>query len=175
MRRSDLLQPLSRQHHIALVLAKTLRQWERADPPPERAEQREVAEAAYRFWEAELVPHFRAEEEGLLGRWQRPGTDPLVTRVLQEHVGIHRVAQRLGRCLAAEDLEGAWEETLRLGRCVSAHVRFEERSWLPELEAEMEAELLAEAASGIDHALDTATAEALLPPRPDSERAGDRH
>ncbi|MFP4560889.1 MAG: hemerythrin domain-containing protein [Thiohalorhabdus sp.] len=175
MRRSDPLQPLSRQHHIALVFAKTLRQWGRLDPAPEPGEKRAVAEAAHRFWEVELVPHFRAEEEGLLGRWQRPGTDPLATRVLQEHVGIHRVAQRLGRHLRGDDLDAAWEEALRLGQCVNAHVRFEERTWLPQLEAEMEAELLAEAEAGIGHALDPEAAEAVLPPRPDPERLVEDH
>ncbi|MFA9459727.1 hemerythrin domain-containing protein [Thiohalorhabdus methylotrophus] len=175
MHRSDPLQPLSRQHHIALVFAKTLRQWERLDPPPDPGEKRVVGEAAHRFWEVELVPHFRAEEEGLLGRWHRPGTDSLVTRVLQEHVGIHRVAQRLGRCLRQADIESAWEEALRLGQCVNAHVRFEERHWLPELEAEMDADLLAEAEHGIGHALDPEAAERALPPRPDRERIGDEH
>ena len=168
MHRDDTLQPLSRQHHIALVFAKTLRQWRRIEAGP--GERQQVSEAAHRFWQVELVPHFRAEEEALLGRWQRPGTDPLATRVLQEHVGIHRVAQRLGRALAEDDLETAWDEALRLGDCVNAHVRFEERSWLPELEAEMGANLLAEAAEAMDHALDPAEAEAVLPPRPEHHR-----
>lgn len=168
MRRDETLQPLSRQHHIALVFAKTLRQWRRVSADAD--ERRRVAEAAHRFWQVELVPHFRTEEEDLLGRWQRPGTDPLATRVLQEHVGIHRVAQRLGRALADDDLDTAWDEALRLGDCVNAHVRFEERSWLPELEAELGEDLLSEAAEAMAHALDPAEAEAVLPPRPQPQR-----
>ncbi|HKJ72421.1 MAG TPA: hemerythrin domain-containing protein [Gammaproteobacteria bacterium] len=164
MRRDDTLRPLSRQHHIALVFAKTLRQWRRAAAAP--GDRRRVAESAHRFWQVELVPHFRAEEEHLLGHWDRPGTDPLATRVLQEHVGIHRVAQRLARALEADDLEAAWDEALRLGDCVNAHVRFEERSWLPVLEAELEAGRLTRAAEAMANALDPDQAEAALPPRP---------
>ncbi len=168
MQRSDPLRPLSRQHHLALVFAKNLRLWRRADPGPE--EQGEICRAAHSFWEVELIPHFRAEEEALLGRWDRPGTDPLVTRILQEHIGIHRVAQRLGRSLEAGDLAAAWEETLRLGDCVNAHVRFEERTWLPELEAEMPPALLKEAEAAMAAALDPGTAEAVLPRRPQPVR-----
>lgn len=168
MQRSEQLRPLSRQHHIALVLAKTLRQWQEADPSD--AEQRAVAEACHRFWAVELIPHFRGEEEALLGRWGRPGTDPVATRVLQEHVAIHRVAQRLGRALADGDTDAAWDEALRLGDCVRAHVRFEERTWLPALEAELEERALTEGHEAMAHALDTDAAEAALPPRPGPER-----
>ncbi|MFB6261149.1 MAG: hemerythrin domain-containing protein [Thiohalorhabdaceae bacterium] len=166
MYRDEALRPLSRQHHIALVFAKTLRQWRRKEVS--QARQRQVAEAAHRFWEVELIPHFRAEEETLLGRWDRPGTDPVVTRVLQEHLAIHRVAQRLGRALREGHISVAWDEALRMGDCVHAHIRFEERSWLPELEAEMSSDLLAEAATSMDRAMDPSEAEAALPPRPES-------
>lgn len=165
MNRDQALRPLSRQHHIALVFAKTLRQWRRRGANPEA--QRQVAEAALRFWKVELIPHFRAEEETLLGHWDRPGTDPVATRVLQEHVGIHRVARRLQRALNTGDVPAAWDEALRLGDCVNAHVRFEERTWLPALEAEMADDLLSEAAASMARALDTAEAEAALPPRPE--------
>jgi len=166
MYRDEALRPLSRQHHIALVFAKTLRQWRQQEASP--AKQRQVAEAAHRFWEVELIPHFRAEEESLLGRCDRPGTDPVVTRVLQEHIAIHQVAQRLGRALRESDVPGAWDEALRMGDCVHAQTRFEERSWLPALEAEMSDHLLAEAAASMDRALDPSEAEATLPPRPDA-------
>jgi hypothetical protein len=173
MPRDHALRPLSRQHNIALVFAKSLRQWREAEP--DAAEMRAVAEAARRFWRVELVPHFRAEEEELLGRWGRPGTDPLATRVLQEHVGVHRVAQRLDRALEAGDLDAAWEEALRLGDCVHAHIRFEERHWLPALEGEMPAAHLAEARAAMAGAIDPDAAEAALPPRPDPERIGAAH
>ncbi|MEF8793001.1 hypothetical protein [Thiohalorhabdus sp.] len=47
MYRDEALRPLSRQHHIALVFAKTLRQWRRREASPE--EQRRLAEAAHHF------------------------------------------------------------------------------------------------------------------------------
>ncbi len=80
------------------------------------------------------------------------------------------MAQRLGRSLEAGDLAAAWEETLRLGDCVNAHVRFEERTWLPELEAEMPPALLKEAEAAMAAALDPGTAEAVLPRRPQPVR-----
>jgi hypothetical protein len=164
MKRHEHLQPLSRQHHVALVLARTLREWHTAGPGPE--DQRRVARAVYRFWAEELRPHFRAEEEELLGRWDRPGTDELATRVVQEHIGIHRVGQRLASALSEDDLTAAWDEARRLADCVHAHVRFEERQWLPALEAELGAQRLAEAQAAVDAFLEPGLAESLLPPRP---------
>lgn len=164
MKRHEHLQPLSRQHHVALVLARTLREWQAVGPTAD--DQRRVARAVYRFWDEELRPHFRAEEEELLGRWDRPGTDELATRVVQEHIGIHRVAQRLGTALAGDNLESAWDEARRLADCVHAHVRFEERQWLPALETELPADQLAEAQAAVDAFLEPGLAEALLPPRP---------
>ena len=171
MKRHEHLQPLSRQHHVALVLARRLREWQAADPTTE--DKRHVAGAVHRFWEAELRPHFRAEEEELLGRWSRPGTDALATRVVQEHIGIHRIGQRLVSALTAGDPEAAWDEARRLGDCVHAHVRFEERHWLPALEAEFGERELAEAQAAVDGFLEAGLAESLLPPRPGDRPAED--
>ncbi|MEF8793000.1 hypothetical protein [Thiohalorhabdus sp.] len=68
-----------------------------------------------------MIPHSRAEEEVQLGRWDRPGTDLVVTRVLQEPIVIHRVAKRLGRALRKGAITTTWEETLRLSDWVHAH------------------------------------------------------
>lgn len=171
MKRHEHLQPLSRQHHVALVLARRLREWQAAGPGA--ADQERVARAVYRFWTEELRPHFRAEEEELLGRWSRPGTDALATRVVQEHIGIHRVGQRLGAALAAGELAAAWDEARRLADCVHAHVRFEERHWLPALEAELGERELAEAQAAVDGFLESGLAESLLPPRPGDRSAED--
>ena len=116
MKRSSLLAPLSRDHHVALVHALRLR----------RATEGDLAAVVAGFLAFLLGPgreHF-AEEELLAP--QVPDAC-LAARMLDEHDEILRRAERLG-----EDPEVA--DARALGELLAGHVRFEERELFPLLE-----------------------------------------
>jgi hypothetical protein len=135
MKRHRALQPLSRDHHVALVAAQRLR----------RAEDAAAARRAFlEFWEEHGAQHFRVEEDVLLpvaAGWIEPEAEPVV-RMLVDHVRIRALALRL-----EGDREPALETLHELGGMLEGHVRLEEREVFPLIEAAMpeaEAERLAE-------------------------------
>lgn len=132
MQRSDELAPLSREHHVALEMALRLRRATAADAEPVRV-------AFLRFFEDEAREHFRAEEELLLPAFARHAAtdDPDVVRVLVEHVEMRRCAQQLAA--GTSDVE----ELRVLGELLNAHVRHEERTLFPRIEAALDPDELA--------------------------------
>jgi iron-sulfur cluster repair protein YtfE (RIC family) len=86
------------------------------------------------FFEDELREHLRAEEELLLPAFSRHavGDDPDVVQVLVEHVEIRRRAQD------AAAGAGGLADLHELGELLNAHVRHEERTLFPRVEAAME-------------------------------------
>ncbi|WP_322522102.1 hemerythrin domain-containing protein [Guyparkeria halophila] len=115
MRRHERLQPLSREHHHTLKIARRLQRGE-----PDDALHRELAEHR-----RELAAHFEAEESiGRQARAQCPEDTTLagqLDRMQHEHRQIE--------ALLTEVLEGACDQGSchRLGALLVAHVRFEER------------------------------------------------
>ena len=112
MKRSTALQPLSNEHHAALVLALRAR---RASAS---------ADAAADFWPslvqrfaAELEPHFKVEEELLLPALERAGQAALAARTRAEH-------GELRQCISGESSPATLR---RFGELLERHVRFEER------------------------------------------------
>ena len=142
MKRSEALQPLSRDHHRALEAALKLKR--AGDGDADR-----VAREFLEFWHEHGSLHFRVEEEVLL-----PGaapevdpTDERVVRVLTDHVEIRR------RAGALEDGAGVSSAELNeLGRILDDHVRHEERVLFPLIEERLDAEALAALAAGVDAA-----------------------
>ena len=129
MKRTAELAPLSRDHHVALAHALTLR----------RASEEDVAAVVATFL-AFLVTdgraHFALEEELLAPQVPDDHAD-LVTRMRVEHEEILRRAEALGRC---PDVAAAGE----LGDLLTRHVRFEERELFPLLERRLSAPRLLE-------------------------------
>jgi len=122
MKRHPSLQPLSDDHHRALVLARRLRR----DPGGSDAAglaalEREVR----REFETQLEPHFHIEESLLLPALEEKGEARLVERTLEDHARLRALVR------------GRWsEETAReLGALLERHVRFEERILFPQAEA----------------------------------------
>lgn len=100
----------------------------------------ESARVAFlRFFEDEAREHFRAEEELLLPVFARhvPADDPDVVRVLVEHVELHRGALDLAAGTDDTDVLHA------LGELLERHVRHEERTLFPRIEAALSADDLA--------------------------------
>jgi hypothetical protein len=124
VKRSEALASLSRDHHQALAIAQKLRR-----ASPETAT--DVRAAFLSYWTAHGRTHFRLEEEVLLPAYAEYGDahDPLVLRVLGEHVAIR---QRADAVTAATAI--APEALHELGARLAAHVRLEERELFPLIE-----------------------------------------
>jgi hypothetical protein len=131
VKRSQQLAPLSREHHAALEVALRLRRATDADAAA-------VRERFLRFYETEAREHFRAEEEHLLPAFARhaPADDPDIVRVLVEHVELRRRAVDVARGAGPEELHA-------LGDLLRDHVRHEERTLFPRVEAALAADELA--------------------------------
>lgn len=128
MKRSALLQPLSREHHTALSLAKTC---EREALSGDSAQVAQACKRAILAFSAELEPHFQIEEQSLLPLLKSPETQELVQRTLADHERLRALLSGLHQADAA--VLGCF------GKCLSAHVRFEERELFAVLESLLEA------------------------------------
>jgi hemerythrin-like domain-containing protein len=124
MKRSATLQPLSREHHTALVLAKAC---ERAAQANDAALVRLACQRAISAFSNELEPHFKIEEQTLLPLLQSPETQLLAQRTLSDHRQLRGLLDGL--------LLNDNEALNSFGKCLAAHVRFEERELFPVLES----------------------------------------
>jgi hemerythrin-like domain-containing protein len=139
VKRAEALRPLSREHQVALAVAKMLR---------EASDRNRAGLAFLDFWEEDGRRHFRIEEEVLLPTWalhaevDRAGAG----RMLEEHLAIRRAALRIA------DGTAPLEELQALGALLHDHVRFEERELFPLVEAALDADSLAQLAAAIERA-----------------------
>jgi hemerythrin-like domain-containing protein len=122
MKRHPALVPLSHDHHQVLVLAQRLRRATTASAG-------ELAAAFLAAWESEEKQHFRLEEELLLPAYAARGdpADPIVMRMLQDHMLIRRDAERVASSPSVELLH-------ELGERLADHVHLEERELFPLIE-----------------------------------------
>lgn len=124
MKRSLILQPLSREHHTALTLAKAS---ERVAQSGDETLVRLACQRAIRAYANELEPHFQFEEVSLLPLLHSTETQALAQRTLADHQQLHGLLDAL-----RQNDAGALDN---FGKCLSAHVRFEERELFPVLES----------------------------------------
>lgn len=120
MKRDERLQPLSRDHHEALVLARALR-WAVEDDS--RAPRDPVA-LLRGAWGEMLDSHFRAEEELLL---------PLMETGEAERFR-RELAKLRGLCVDLLEGEVDDERLAAFSTALHVHVRWEERLLFPRLE-----------------------------------------
>lgn len=140
MKRDPALASLSHDHHQALFVAQKLT----------RASAQTAAEARTalgEYWSGHGQAHFRAEEEILFPAYAGYADpyDPLLARALCDHVAIRHHVRALDESAAPE--ESALAE---LGRLIQEHVRFEERTLFPKIEAALPAEELVAVAEALD-------------------------
>ena len=140
MKRHPSLQPLSDDHHRALVLARRLRRASSGLAPAELvALSREVRQE----FEAELEPHFRVEESWLLPALEAKGAADLAVQTAKGHARLRDLVR------------GSWtsDTAKRLGTLLEQHVRFEERVLFPQTEIlSSEAELASAREAVVNHA-----------------------
>ncbi len=116
MKRHAALQQHSREHHIALKMARLARF--AADSGASAAIVQAAAEIVEQYLEF-MEAHFRDEEEGILRQLKAIGQDALVERTLTEHVRLRQLG------LALQHPDGA--RLAEFGSLLTDHVRFEER------------------------------------------------
>ncbi|HUW25649.1 MAG TPA: hemerythrin domain-containing protein [Gallionella sp.] len=124
MKRNPALQPLSREHHTALTLAKAC---ERAAQSHDEALVTKICQRVIRVFADELEPHFQIEEQSLLPLLTSVEMQPLAQRTLADHQQLRALLDGL-RQSDSEALSS-------FGKCLSAHVRFEERELFPVIES----------------------------------------
>lgn len=122
MKRSAALQPLSREHHAALKLAKAC---ECAAGDAGRVS--EVCLRVIDEFRNQLRPHFLVEEREWLPLLEAGEMKAMAARTLAEHDQLRSLAGELEQRCAPETLQ-------RFGSALAAHVRFEERELFPVLE-----------------------------------------
>jgi hemerythrin-like domain-containing protein len=127
VKRHPHLQPLSDDHHGALVLARRIGR---------AAEQRgafaEAWQELQRRFDEEVEPHFRVEEQRLLPPLEAAGEQALVERTRGDHA-------RLRTLVRAGPDPGIGAELAELLR---RHVRFEERELFPRAESVLDPSVL---------------------------------
>ncbi|HWD09837.1 MAG TPA: hemerythrin domain-containing protein [Actinomycetota bacterium] len=135
MKRDPALQPLTHDHHHALVQARRLR----LAAAGEKSQRSHAAEAFIAFFDAETINHFREEEELLLPLMVEAAgsVPPLVEQVLTEHVELHTLVLGLRRGDPTEEL------MREVARRLESHIRLEEKEVFPLAEQTVAAEALA--------------------------------
>lgn len=126
MKRHPQLLQLSREHYGALKLARDA---QRAAESGEASEVSALAQRVVSLFSAELDPHFRVEEQGVLLLLAQAGKHELVERTLADHAELRRLA----RLLTNPDAD----TLLCFADLLTAHVRFEEREVFEMAQAEM--------------------------------------
>ena len=124
MKRNPALQPLSREHHTALALAKAC---ERAAQSRDEALVNKICQRVIRVFADELEPHFQIEEQSLLPLLNSTETRPLAQRTMADHQQLRALLDGLQRSDS--------EALSSFGKGLSAHVRFEERELFPVIES----------------------------------------
>ncbi|MCW8886549.1 MAG: hemerythrin domain-containing protein [Motiliproteus sp.] len=126
MRRIAELQPLSKDHHQALVIANRCKSVGGLG----------ISQDCEIYWQKtqelfkqELEPHFQEEEQYLIPVLERIGEQQLLDQLQQEHALMRALVDDVG--------QPARELLLRFGELLANHVRFEERELFELLQQRM--------------------------------------
>ncbi len=123
MKRNKNLQPLSRQHHNALMAVLLLKKGVQ-----KRADVQVMQDFILAVWKDELQPHFEAEEKWLSVATHHPHLTSLHQRMLQDHETIRKYIYQFYTTVSTHEIVQSFYELLE------QHVRFEERTYFPALE-----------------------------------------
>lgn len=122
---------LTHDHHHGLSHARKLK----LAAGSEGDDRLQAARAFAEFFRSETLIHFAEEEDQVfpLATKHSEEARDIVARLLDEHAEMRRLADELGRGIAAGEVE---PELLKLlGETLEAHIRVEEKELFPLLEA----------------------------------------
>ncbi len=134
MRHPSLI-PLSHDHHHGLALALRCRKQALGQLKPMGAQGLKIRAEEFReFFDKQLIPHFRAEEEVLFPLMRRavPGSATLLDELLRDHEKFRQAMPRF------EAGTGLSKLIFDLGDLLESHIRREERELFPLFEQEVE-------------------------------------
>ncbi|MDQ2068594.1 hemerythrin domain-containing protein [Natronospira bacteriovora] len=144
MKRSAELQPLSREHNVALKLARDAR---RAAADGSEKDVSEAWRKLSRIWYTEMAVHFRAEEQLLFPILRDNGDHELVSELEREHRAMQK---------ALEDPRRQDRARLSaIGHVLNDHIRREEREVFPRLERLMNDAARRQVQVGLDRMLES--------------------
>lgn len=129
LKRHSALQSYSRDHHFGLLLVWKLRKGCRKGIAAKRMQEYLLCSL-----QAELLPHFRDEEQFLLSHL--PAGDDYANRTRQEHAALEQLAASWTTAPATH------EDLLRFADLLEAHIRFEERVLFSYLQLQLDAATL---------------------------------
>lgn len=152
-KRHPSLIPLSREHHLGLLLAFRLCHGLPRTNKPADSPQEQAAETV-RFFHESLVSHFRAEEEVLFPaiRICTPQTAVLLDTLTAEHVEMRARVKHLAQ--ASRDEVTLLPLLRTFGELLERHIRREERELFPFYEANMSEEQATQIGAGIAKLID---------------------
>ena len=151
LHRDPRLIPLSHQHQHGLAISVLIDRGLKAEPTAEKA--RELALKVARLAEAELLEHFRIEEEILF-----PEVRPVLERgeLVDSLVAEHRLMEELLRAIAAARGEEAIPCLKEFGAVLHRHIRTEERQLFEEIQRAVDEAGMAELGRRIEARIQTA-------------------
>jgi hemerythrin-like domain-containing protein len=145
------LTPLSRDHHHGLALALRCRKQALGRLKPLGAEGLRLRAQEFRdFFDKQLAPHFRAEEEVLFPfmREAVPQSAPLLDDLISDHHGLKQAVQDLA---AGTPLS---KVIFDMGDLLERHIRREERELFPLFENHVESSKAKDVGEEIKRILD---------------------
>jgi hemerythrin-like domain-containing protein len=126
MRRHDSLIPLTHDHHHALAQARRLRLAAGQGDEERLRQAREFVD----FFESDTLRHFREEEELVFPFVvDEADVEPVLTRIMMEHLRIHAVVRAL-KWELERGAPGA-ASLSRLAMLLEEHIRLEEKTLFP--------------------------------------------
>jgi hemerythrin-like domain-containing protein len=134
MLRDPGLIPLSHQHQHGLALAVLIDRGLKGDAPPEKAV--ELARKVAAMADAELLAHFRIEEETLFPTVRGfLEAEDVVDQLIEQHREMESLIESIARS------SGLAQSALlkQFGELLSRHIRIEERQLFEEIQAKLPA------------------------------------
>ncbi len=132
MKRHPALQDYSRDHHLLLLQAREIRWCAVASPHASPIER--VVSHFLAAWEAEIVPHLHEEEQVLLPFYaQHAGAvQGYLSQIYEAHAWLRARVSELAAQTARDEVGPLLGQ---IGQRLHEHVRFEERTFFPHLQA----------------------------------------
>lgn len=131
IKRTEAMQPLSRQHHNGLLFCLLLKKG-----IAKNAAIKIICDFSIHFWETDLQHHFQLEEICLrnLGN-----TYPVLNSGIQQMLTEHRLLQQYFKQMA---IHVTCNDITQLSELLEKHIRFEERILFPHIETTINSEAL---------------------------------